>query len=135
MRVRAEFLKMPLPQRWSMLRDKAAFAYGRGKDVRVESKMRVRGEFLKIPLPQRWSMLRDKAAFAYGRGKDVAWTNPAARAPTPGIWLLGGLRVRECVLCTYSYAGGRLADWLALLRVRACVRCSCRFTKVKSFSC
>ena len=58
-----------------------------------------------------------------------------ARAPTPGIWLLGGLRVRECVLCTYSYAGGRLADWLALLRLRAYVRCSCCFTKVKRFSC
>ena len=48
----------------------------------------------------------------------VAW-DPAARAPTPGIWLLGGFRVRECVLCTYSYAGGRQADWLAPLRVRA----------------
>ena len=41
------------------------------------------------------------------------------------------LRVRECVLCKYSYAGGRLADWIALLRVRAYVRCRCRFTKVK----
>ena len=60
---------------------------------------------------------------------------PGARAPTPGIWLLSGLRVRECVLCTYSYAGGRLAEWLAPLRVRAYVRCRCRFTKVKRFSC
>ena len=66
-------------------------------------------------------------------------TTREARAPTPGIWLLGGwlsgLRVRECVLCTYSYVGGRLADWLAPLRVRAYVRCRCRFTKVKHFSC
>ena len=30
--------------------------------------------------------------------------------------------MRECVLRTYSYAGGRLADWLDPLRVRACVR-------------
>ena len=42
-----------------------------------------------------------------------------ARSPTPGIWLLGGW----------------LAEWLALLRVRAYVRCRCRFTKVKRFSC
>ena len=69
------------------------------------------------------------------RGCFVGACCPAARAPTPGIWLLGGLRVRECVLCTYSYAGDRLADWLALLRVHACVRCSCCFTKVKRFCC
>ena len=70
---------------------------------------------------------------------DSTHSYPDARAPTPGIWLLGGwlsgLRVRECILCTYSYAGGRLADWLAHLRVRAYVRCRCRFTKVKRFSC
>ena len=63
-----------------------------------------------------------------------------AHEPQPqafGCWVAGwlsGLRVRECVLCTYSYAGGRLADWLAPLRVRAYVRCRYRFTKVKRFS-
>ena len=64
-------------------------------------------------------------------------TSPNPRHLAVG-WLAGwlsGLRVRECVLCTYSYAGGRLADWLAHLRVRAYVRCKCRFTKVESFSC
>ena len=42
-----------------------------------------------------------------------------ARAPTLGIWLLGGLRVRECVLCTYSYAG---AGWLTGLLLWECLR-------------
>ena len=63
---------------------------------------------------------------------------PARTSPNPrhlAVGWLSGLRVRECVLCTYSYASGRLADWLALLRVRAYVRCSCRFTKVKRLSC
>ena len=63
---------------------------------------------------------------------------PGGTSPNPrhlAVGWLTGLRVRECVLCTYSYAGGRLADWLAPLRVRAYVRCRCRFTKVKRFSC
>ena len=57
-------------------------------------------------------------------------TSPGRTSPNPrhlAVGWLSGLRVRECVLCTYSYAGGRLADWLAPLRVRACVRCRCRF--------
>ena len=64
-----------------------------------------------------------------------------AHEPQPqafGCWVAGwlsGLLVRECVLRTYSYAGGRLADWLDPLRVRAYVRYRCRFTKVKRFSC
>ena len=44
-----------------------------------------------------------------------------ARAPTLGIWLLAGLRVRECVLCTYSYESGRLADLLLWECVRTYV--------------
>ena len=64
------------------------------------------------------------------------WHEPQPQAF--GCWVAGwqsGLRVRECVLCTYSYEGSRLADWLAPLRIRAYVRCSCRFTKAKRFSC
>ena len=59
----------------------------------------------------------------------------AARAPSPGIWLLGGwlaewLPRGESVFCVRTPM--RVAGWL---RVRAYVRCRCRFTKVKRFSC
>ena len=61
-----------------------------------------------------------------------------ARAPTLGIWLLSGWQAewltRARVSSVYVQLCWWLADWLAPLRVRAYVRCSCRFTKVKRFS-
>ena len=49
---------------------------------------------------ERWIILADAV---HGGVEKVI---PGARTPTLGIWLFGG----------------RLADWLAPLRVRACVR-------------
>ena len=54
-------------------------------------------------------------------GDIKSWV-PGCTSPNPrhlAVGWLSGLRVRECVLCTYSYAGVRLADWLVLFRVRA----------------